>query len=114
VISYLKILWIVYNKIPLKSEREDGFRNKAETCSCHGDSSFKHVFYAIKVVEDSQLTRKGQRGAFGTSCDDQIQSQSLRGVPRGRRLGVQTPPPEIPKALQNRAKLNPILENWWI
>ena len=25
-------------------------------------------------------------------------------------LGVQTPPPEIPKALQNRAKLNPIVK----
>ena len=29
------------------------------------------------------------------------------GVPRG---DVQTPPPEIPKALQNRAKLNPIVK----
>jgi len=28
------------------------------------------------------------------------------GVPRAC-WGVQTPPPEIPKALQNRAKLNP-------
>ena len=28
------------------------------------------------------------------------------GVPRGRG-GSTTPPPEIPKALQNRAKLNP-------
>ena len=25
-------------------------------------------------------------------------------------LGVQSPPPEIPKALQNRAKLNPIVK----
>ena len=25
--------------------------------------------------------------------------------------GVQTPPPEIPKAFQTRAKLNPICEN---
>ena len=33
------------------------------------------------------------------------------GVPRGV-WGVQTlPPPEIPKALQNRAKQNPICEN---
>jgi len=31
------------------------------------------------------------------------------GVPRGV-WGVQTPP-EIPKSLQNRAKLNPICEN---
>jgi len=31
-------------------------------------------------------------------------------VPRGRGVGVQTPPPpKIPKALQNRAKLNPIV-----
>ena len=32
------------------------------------------------------------------------------GVPRGGVWGVQTPPPEIPKALQNRAKLNPIVK----
>jgi len=31
------------------------------------------------------------------------------GVPRGV-WGVQTPPPEIPEALQNRAKLNPIVK----
>jgi len=31
------------------------------------------------------------------------------GVPRGV-LGVPTPPPEIPKALQNRTKLNPIVK----
>jgi len=41
------------------------------------------------------------------------------GVPRGG-LGVQTPPPpspQIPKALQNRAKLNPFVKtvkNSWI
>ena len=28
----------------------------------------------------------------------------------GGGWGVQTPPPEIPKALQNRAKLNPIVK----
>ena len=34
------------------------------------------------------------------------------GVPRGEVWGVQTPSsPEIPKALQNHAKLNPICEN---
>ena len=35
----------------------------------------------------------------------------------GRGLGVQPPPPEIPKAFQNRAKLNPIVKtvkNCWI
>jgi len=33
------------------------------------------------------------------------------GVPVGGGLGVQIlPPPEIPKALQNRAKLNPIVK----
>jgi len=31
------------------------------------------------------------------------------GVPSGEVWGVQTPP-EIPKALQNRPKLNPILK----
>ena len=34
----------------------------------------------------------------------------LSGVPRGG-VGVFKPPPQIPKALQNRAKLNPICEN---
>ena len=36
---------------------------------------------------------------------------------RGGGWGVQTPPPEIPKAHQNRAKLNPIVKtvkNCWI
>ena len=38
------------------------------------------------------------------------------GVPKGG-LGVSNPPPQIPKALQNRAKLNPIVKtvkNCWI
>ena len=36
---------------------------------------------------------------------------NISGIPRGGGVwGVQTPP-EIPKALQNRAKLNPICEN---
>ena len=38
----------------------------------------------------------------------------LRNVPsvayRGVGLGVQPPPPEIPKSLQNRAKLNSIVK----
>jgi len=34
-----------------------------------------------------------------------------RGAYRGGVWGVQTPPPEIPKALQNRAKLNPIVKS---
>jgi len=40
----------------------------------------------------------------------------ISGVPRGV-WGVQPSPPEIPKALQNRAKLNPIVKtvkNCWI
>ena len=35
----------------------------------------------------------------------------------GGGWGVQTTSPKIPKALQNRAKLNPIVKtvkNWWI
>jgi len=43
---------------------------------------------------------------------------SKHGVATGGGLGgVQTPPPEIPNALQNRAKLNPIVKavkNCWI
>ena len=35
-------------------------------------------------------------------------STQISGVPSG---GSNSPPPEIPKALQNRAKLNPICEN---
>jgi len=33
------------------------------------------------------------------------------GVPRGGRFGGFNPPPEIPKALRNRAKFNPILKS---
>ena len=40
----------------------------------------------------------------------QVSLTSNHGVPRGGVWGVR-PPPEIPKALQNRAKLNPICEN---
>jgi len=40
------------------------------------------------------------------------------GVPRGRGVwGVKPPPPPIPKAFQNRSKLNPIVKtvkNCWI
>ena len=32
------------------------------------------------------------------------------GVPRGGGWGFKHPPPEIPKALQNRANLNPIVK----
>ena len=43
---------------------------------------------------------------------------SASGVPRGvGGGGPTTPPPEIPKALQNRAKLKPIVKtvkNSWI
>ena len=42
--------------------------------------------------------------------------QYMQAVASGGVLGVQTPP-EIPKALQNRAKLNPIMKtviNCWI
>ena len=35
---------------------------------------------------------------------------SRSGVPRGGGLGCSNPPPEILKALQNRAKLNPIVK----
>jgi len=34
----------------------------------------------------------------------------FNGVPRRGVWGVQTLPPEIPKALQNRAKLGPIVK----
>ena len=37
-------------------------------------------------------------------------SATISGVPRGVG-GFKPPPPEIPKALQNRAKLNPIVKN---
>jgi len=32
------------------------------------------------------------------------------GVPGGGMGGLKTPPPQIPKAPQNRAKLNPIVK----
>ena len=34
----------------------------------------------------------------------------ISGVPRGGSWEVQPPPPEIPKAVQNRAKFNPIVK----
>jgi len=34
----------------------------------------------------------------------------VSGVPRGGLEGFNPPPPEIPKAFQNRAKLNPIVK----
>ena len=40
-------------------------------------------------------------------------TRTVRGVPRGVGVGGGSntpPPPEIPKALQNRAKLNPIVK----
>jgi len=43
------------------------------------------------------------------SLNVEFQLSVASGVPRGGGLGVQTPP-YIPKALQNRAKLNPIVE----
>ena len=41
-----------------------------------------------------------------------ISNVQASGVPRRGGFGVfkPTPPPEIPKALQNRAKLNPIVK----
>jgi hypothetical protein len=46
----------VHQKILFKSHAEDGFRKKAETCSCYDVLIiFKHMFYAIKVVLDSQV-----------------------------------------------------------
>ena len=41
-----------------------------------------------------------------------VGDQVISGVPNGRVGGFQTtPPPEIPKALQNRAELKPIVKN---
>ena len=49
---------------------------------------------------------------YHTLRTDSAYSWSVSGVPSGGGgLGVQTPPPEIAKALQNCAKLNPICEN---
>jgi len=58
----------------------------------------------------------------GREADQPLSSSpeivKISGVPRGGFGGVQTPhPPEIPKAQQNRAKLNPIektVKNYWI
>ena len=61
-------------------------------------------------------------GARSNPCDVQTENWENKltiwtsGVPRGGGE-VQTPPPEIPKDLQNHAKLNPIVKtvkNCWI
>ena len=70
-----------------------------------------HVIAVIRSVglsvsdNDVDQRRRGYREVFNGS----ICAEHISGVPRGG-WGVQTPP-EIPKALQNCAKLNPICEN---
>ena len=57
---------------------------------------------------------------YGLSVHDRrLLMSNDSGVPmaRGGGWGGSTLPPEIPKALQNRGKLNPIVKtvkNWWI
>ena len=43
--------------------------------------------------------------------ESEVRYVQYSGVPRGGGLvGSNTPPPEIPKALQNRVKLDPIVK----
>ena len=48
--------------------------------------------------------------ARGTQKEGNWRVRVNSGVPKGLG-GLKPPPPEIPKALQNRAKLNPIVKN---
>ena len=57
-------------------------------------------------LKDEALDRTLWRTGFGRGYGPVVRHS---GVPRGVVWGVQTPP-EIPKALQNRAKLNPIVK----
>jgi len=64
-----------------------------------------HVGYMAGIRNATELS-VGKQDRKGPSSEQKIQRYS--GVPRGG--GVKSPPPEIPKALQNRAKLNPIVK----
>ena len=73
------------------------------------------LYYEVHLLDDILMTLRqyssGETGENNENC-----KPSSSGVPRGS-LGCSTPPPEIPKALQNRAKLNPTVKtvkNCWI
>ena len=60
-----------------------------------------------------QITQTLSQGPAIQTAGCVSTDKMVSGVPRGGVgvWGVQTPPHEIPKALQNHAKLNPICEN---
>jgi len=69
----------------------------------------------LKTATVLDMTRYGpveHSRRFGRHCRLHLHCIVPSGVARGRGFwGVQTPsPPEIPKILQNRAKLNPIVK----
>ena len=73
-----------------------------------GNIGFRFVFqFAMQKYED----RNTQNYNFACIVSGFLRGvNEISGVPRGG-LGCSNPPPDIPKALQNRAKLNPICEN---
>ena len=69
------------------------------------------VFSPIEILDPEDEITVYLRNAGKCSPEDS-------GVPRGGwRVQTHLPPTEIPKALQNRAKINPIVKtvkNYWI
>jgi len=67
-----------------------------------------------KLWKQNRITRE----PWGFTCMSAAQINYVKGKDSGLTRGwVQIPPPEIPKALQNRAKHNPIVKtvkNCWI
>ena len=81
-----------------------------ENCIENSSTRFVCSNFLLKIMPFMRCVE--ECGTAGQATDDIMQQMCstcwiTSGVPRG---GVQTPPPEIPKALQNCAKLNPICE----
>ena len=67
---------------------------------------------ADKGTANSLYWVKWRKSEIKKSSDSTLIVSFTPGAYReGGGLGVQTPPPEIPKALQNRATLNQIVKN---
>ena len=73
-------------------------------------SAYKRINYIYSESESLNSIRINERSVYcvRARCHFTKCSAVISGVPRGF-WGVQ-PPPEIPKAIKNRAKLNPIVK----
>jgi len=77
----------LYIKKSSKSQPEDGFRKKAETCSCRDVLiSFNHIFYGIKVVLDNQVIHSVSVCLSTQSLHDDTSQKSVQYRSRCRFL----------------------------